>query len=204
MQSVSNSNFGPLIAFLVPGLTALLGASQISPTLQSWIAMGSVNPPTIGGFLYLTVASITVGMVVSAIRWAVVDSVHAWTGLRMPPLDFHRLKDSVEAIQLLIEIHYRHYQFYANMFIATIVAYVCYRRNLPELISVGWIDVGVGCLLVIFAAASRDTLRKYYRRSEQVLGSAPHLRPKKIDSTVAWRQFNPSVVSPASPRNRKE
>ena len=184
MQGVSNSNFGPLIAYLVPGLTALLGASQVSPALQTWIAVGSANQPSIGGFLYLTVASITVGMVVSAIRWAVVDSVHSWTGLRMPPMDFHRLKDSVEAIQLLIEIHYRHYQFYANMLVATIIAYICYRRTLPNNFTLDWTDVGVACLLVIFAAASRDTLRKYYRRSEQVLKPSNYERQHKHPKNV--------------------
>ena len=75
MQNVSNSNFGPLVAYLLPGATVLLGASPFSPTLQSWFAMAPADAPTIGGFLYLTVASLAVGMTISAIRWALVDTL---------------------------------------------------------------------------------------------------------------------------------
>ena len=67
MTSVSNANFGPLIAYLVPGATVLLGLSPFSPTLRAWLAATPADsPPTIGGFLYLTVASLAVGMTVSA------------------------------------------------------------------------------------------------------------------------------------------
>ena len=62
--------------------------------------------PTIGGFLYLTVASLAAGMTVSAIQWAVVDTLHSLTGLPLPPLDFSRLGKNVAAYGLLIEIHY--------------------------------------------------------------------------------------------------
>lgn len=55
MQTVSNANFGPLVAYLVPGATVLLGISQFSPTLHAWFATTPSDVPTIGGFLYLTV-----------------------------------------------------------------------------------------------------------------------------------------------------
>ena len=61
-QSVSNDNFGPLIAYLVPGATVLAGVSPFSPTLQGWLAATPVAAPSIGGFLYATVASLAVGM----------------------------------------------------------------------------------------------------------------------------------------------
>ena len=38
MESVTNANFGPLIAYLVPGATVLVGFSQFSPVLRSWWA----------------------------------------------------------------------------------------------------------------------------------------------------------------------
>ncbi len=110
MQSVTNDNFGPLIAYLVPGATVLFGLSQFEPALQSWFAVSPTESPTIGDFLYLTIASIACGMVVSAVRWAVVDTLHGVTGLPLPPLDFSKLGSNVDAFNLLIEIHYRHSQ----------------------------------------------------------------------------------------------
>lgn len=175
MPTVSNATFGPLVAYLVPGATVLAGLAPYSATLRSWFALSPADAPTIGGFLFLTVAALAVGMTVSAVRWAVVDSLHAWTGLGPPPLDFSALGRNVEAFVLLIEIHYRHYQFYANMLVATAVAYASYRTQLGGLTPVGWPDVAVGLLALVFFAASRDTLRKYYGRSRQLLcGASKH------------------------------
>lgn len=118
METVSNANFGPLIAYLLPGATVLLGFSEFSATLRTWFAAAPSDAPSIGGFLYLTAAALAAGMVVSAVRWAVVDTLHSYTGLPMPALEFSRLGRNVEAFSLLIEIHYQHYQFYANMLVA--------------------------------------------------------------------------------------
>jgi len=171
MQSVTNDNFGPLVAYLVPGATVLLGFSQFSPTLQSWFATTPSDAPTIGGFLYLTVAALAAGMTVSAIRWAIIDRLHSLTGLTIPPLDFSRLGENVEAFGLLIDIHYRHYLCYSNGFVAIAIAYVCYRVKLGGVWPVGWIDLGFALLEAVFFATSRDTLRKYYARAEAALGT---------------------------------
>ena len=171
MQNVSNANFGPLIAYLVPGATVLGGLSQFSPLLQSWYETGICAAPTIGGFLYLTVASVAAGMTVSAVRWAILDSFHARTGLSLPRLDFARLGQNVQAYSLLIEIHYKHYLFYSNMFVATAIVYGCYRTRLGSVWPLGWPDAVFAFLEVVFFATSRDTLRKYYARGQQLLGA---------------------------------
>src|SRR5207245_11395417 len=101
-------------------------------------ATAPVGAPRIGGFLYLTVASLAAGMAVSAVRWALVDTLHSYTGLPMPALDFSKLGENVEAFDLLIEIHYRHYQYYSNMVVAAGVTYVCYRAKVGGAASVGF------------------------------------------------------------------
>lgn len=168
MQTISNANFGPLIAYLVPGATALLGASVFFPTLSLWFATAPSGEPTIGGFLYLTIASLAAGMIVSAVRWTVIDTLHAWTGLPMPELDFSKLGRNVEAFGLLIRIHYEHFQFFANMLVATAIAYACYHLKFG-VTSVGATDIGFALIETIFFVTSRDCLRKYYSRSEQLL-----------------------------------
>ena len=170
MQSVTNANFGPLIAYLVPGATALWGISEFVPSLRSWFAVVPMQTPTIGGFLYLTVASIACGMVVSAIRWAVIDTFHCITGLPLPALDFSNLGQNVDAFNLLIEIHYKHFQFYSNEFIALAIAYGSYRIKRGHFWSLGWIDAGFLAIEAILLWTSRDTLKKYYFRSQQLLG----------------------------------
>ena len=169
MQSVSNASFGPLIAYLVPGATVLLGFSLFSPTLQSWFAATPETMPTVGGFLYFTAASLAAGMTVSAVRWATIDQIHALTGLPIPERDFSKLGSNVEAFTLLIRIHYEHYQFYANGQIALAIAYACYRVSLASLLPLGWLDIGFVALEAIFFATSRNTLKNYCTRTRQLL-----------------------------------
>jgi len=169
MNEVSANNFGPLVAYLVPGATVLLGLRPFSPLLQSWFAATAADAPTIGGFLYLTITSVAVGMIVNAIRWSVVDTLHAWTGLPLPTLDFSRLGENVSAYQLLIQIHYHHFQFHANMLVATAIAYVAYRAHTGIHGTFGWLDIGIVLLEGVFYVTSRDTLAKYFKRTHQLL-----------------------------------
>lgn len=170
MQSVSNDTFGPLIAYLVPGATVLTGLSPFLPTVRTWLDGTATNAPTIGGLLYLSLASLAAGMTVSAVRWATVDALHARTGLTPPCLDFGRLPGKVAELQLLIEIHYRHYQFYANMLVAVAVAYVGYRLHVGFTWP-GLPDLALVTLEPIFFYTSRDTLRKYYTRCRELFSS---------------------------------
>lgn len=176
MSTVTRDNFGPLIAYLVPGATALWGISYFVPLLRSWFIVTEPDVPSLGGFLYLTLASVAAGMTVNAIRWGILDTIHSMTGMPPPPIDFSGLGKNVEAYTLLIEIHYNHYQYHANMAIATAIAYVCYRINLGSLTQWGFADLGVFALEVIFIAMSRDTLRKYHLRGSQVLAARTSTR----------------------------
>lgn len=69
----------------MPGATALWGFSRFSASLRSWFAFTAVDAPTISGFLYVTVASLAVGMTVAAIHWASIDLLHAKTGMPIVP-----------------------------------------------------------------------------------------------------------------------
>lgn len=168
MQSVTNDTFGPLIAYLVPGATVLVGLSPFLPTVQTWLDGTATNAPTVGGLLYLSLASLAVGMTASAVRWATVDTLHARTGLPPPPLDFAKLPGRVDELRLLIDIHYRHYQFYANMLVALLIAYAGYRVHVGFALP-GLPDLAFVLLEPIFYVTSRDTLRKYHARTRQLL-----------------------------------
>ena len=104
-------------------------------------------------------------MTVSAVRWAIVDRIHANTGLPPPDLDFSRLTGKVEEYRLLIEIHYRHYQFYANMLVAVLVAYFGFRIH-AGFTWPGLPDLAFLTLEPVFYVTSRDTLRKDHIRSD--------------------------------------
>ena len=69
----------PLIAYLVPGETALWGVSVFWQPMRERFAE-RLRFPTIGGFLCLSLLSLGTGMTATAIRWAVVATLQGITG----------------------------------------------------------------------------------------------------------------------------
>ena len=172
VQPVSRDNFGLLIAYLLPGFVALSGLSLVSDTVRAWLQVTPSEAPTVGGFLYVTLASIAVGLIVSAVRWAVIDHLYHRTGIHAPIWNFRKLPERLQAFETLVQYHYRYYQFHANMLVALSFTYalLVVAGRFEEAAS-AWFHVGFLATLVILVAGSRDTLRKYYDRVSHLLES---------------------------------
>src|SRR5205809_4812579 len=110
MKESSVTNFGLLIAFLLPGTIALWGVSFASDVVRSWFGNSSADAPTVAGLLYVTLASVGAGLTVSTIRWCVIDTLHHLTGIHRPEWDYSRLQENVAALDTLTELYYRYYQ----------------------------------------------------------------------------------------------
>lgn len=168
MRDLTTSNFGLLVAFLIPGFTVCIGLSSHSERLTEWMSVSGSAAPSIGGFLYATLASTAAGMTVSAVRWLFIDWIHHNTGVPPPSLSFSSLPRAVAALDTLVEGHYRFYQHYANMRVALIFLWLAtvFDRgfDLREL-------VVLVCLLCVLVAASRNALRRYYERIADLLGT---------------------------------
>lgn len=171
MGELTARNFGLLIAYLIPGFICLWGLSPHVPQLHAWLAGAATPGPTLGGFLFVTIASVAAGLTASAVRWAVLDSIHAATGIQRPAWNDRSLSDKLTAFDYLVEQHYRYYQFYGNTLVATAFAYVAWRLSLASRPSL-WLDFGVALLELVFLAGSRDALRKYYGRASLLLGTS--------------------------------
>ena len=101
-----------------------------------------------------------------------IDSIHHLTGLTRPAWKFVNLDDKLKGFLTLNEGHYRYYQFYANMFIAAGFTYGAYCLSAaPTAVGHVWPVVGFLALESGIFAGSRDTLRKYYTRTQQLLSS---------------------------------
>lgn len=161
-----DTDFGLLISYILPGFIVLLGLAHHYPILQTWIGHTSANSPSLGGFLYLTVASIFVGLSTSTLRWLVLDSIHTATGIKAPRWNFSKLAQRESGYQLLIDIHYRYYQFYGNS-IFGILIFGFARWSAVGL--VWWELLLSAAIVALFFAGSRDTLRKYFERVDQLL-----------------------------------
>lgn len=162
-------NFGLLIAYLIPGFVALWGVSVVSPPVSGWLAGPSPAGPTIGGFLFVTLASLAAGMTASAIRWVLLDTLHHATGLKRPSFNDVLLDRKLTAFDYLVQNHYRYYQFYGNTLVAILFAYPLYRLAAASPATFTPLDVAVLLLECVFFAASRDALRNYYVRASRLL-----------------------------------
>lgn len=166
MRNYTSESFGLLIAYLIPGSLVLWGIGQWQPEVLTWLGTADDEQHSIGGFLYGTVASIACGLVASTVRWLVIDPLHHWTGIRKPKWNLSVLYERTTAFEILVEIHYRYYQFYANSLTAGLFASVA----LWQTQGLSPRDALVISLLgPLFLFASRDTLSKYYSRVEVML-----------------------------------
>jgi hypothetical protein len=171
MSTLSNQNFGLIIAYLLPGFVALWGVSYFSPTVTGWIAASQHDAPTVAGFMYVTLASLAAGVTVSAVRWAIIDHLHHVTGIVPPAWKFTHLEDKLQGYLTLVENHYRFYQYYSNTFIAAAFAFSA--RLLSEEPAPHPVAATCGFLILemVLFAGSRDTLNKFYSRTQQLLNS---------------------------------
>ena len=167
--SINDRDFGLVIAYLLPGFTALWALTYLTDALDPWFGQLPASPPTVGGFLYMTVASIGAGITVSTVRWLVIDSLHRWTGLRPPQWDFSLLRDSVAAFGMIVDHQYRYYQFYGNSLVSLGAVFIARRWSLGFWTSWSAVDCGLIVLMIVFFLGSRDTLRRYYVRAGQLL-----------------------------------
>src|ERR1039457_2421302 len=139
MKDVTDKIFGVIIAFLLPGFLLLWGLSYSRPELATWlITMSSKDAPVIGSFLYATIASLALGLLISAVRGAIVDRFfYHLTGLQSPNINSSKLKDkeTLAAFTAAIENHYRYYQYYANSVVAIAAAFASYviEKGLPSI-----------------------------------------------------------------------
>jgi hypothetical protein len=156
-EESSLTNFGLLIAYVLPGFTALEGFPLITPRQTAWGTTGDPNP-TLTAFLSGTVMALAAGLTVSAVRWLVVDRVHRRTG------NFARLNENIAAFEFLVLAHYRYYKFYANMVVALVWAYATRDYAL------GWRGLWDWPFVILFYIASRDSLRKFDERTASLLG----------------------------------
>lgn len=186
MNAVTGRNFGILIAYLVPGFVVLWSLREHSEIIRSWLGSSPTPTPTVGGFLYGTVASLALGIMVSTVRWLVIDAIHHHTGLREPTWDFSRLQMNLAAFEAAVENHYRYYQFYGNMLVAMIIAAIG-GQPLPGL-PLGAATASTAVVIFLTAVlfvASRDALRKHYARTAMLLGLTQWRKETTDDERMA-------------------
>jgi hypothetical protein len=194
----TNTHFGLVIAYLLPGFVALAGFAPLSPTVARWLS--AAQTAGIDASLFAVMAATAAGMIVSCFRWLIVDRVHALTGLGAAAFNARALEERPAAVAFLVENHYRYYQFYANTLVATAWAYAVHR-SLGTSPSLGtWTDTGVLVLCAALFAGSRDALSKHRSRSIQLVGQTVFSNPRGKPMTNGIDHNGGAAGHPQSPK----
>lgn len=169
-------SFGVVIAFLAPGFVALWGASYHVVIIREWLSIREGSAPVIGGFLFITLASIATGVAVSGFRWVMIDTL--WCGIckaKKYEFNFKNLPGREDAFSLINENHYRYYLYYANMLIAVLITYVsrffarCFQEqdllNKREF----FLLVAMFIVEIVLGIGAWDARRKFYERGKDIL-----------------------------------
>lgn len=171
--------FAVTIAFLLPGLAVLVGAATVNPVIVAWFGGASTNPSLVG-FLFVALAALAIGLVVTSLRWFAFERI-AWPLVGMlvkpsAPIDESKRREHYAEYEDLRFQHYYHYLASANMAVAVPIA-VC--------IWLGWSDpfpaVGRVAIVVAFATvgivilteAAREAIARYCDRRLRLLGALP-------------------------------
>jgi hypothetical protein len=164
-MELTDKNFGSIIAFWLPGFVLLWGLSFSNTEIAKWLF--STSTPSVGGFLYLTVASLALGLIISAIRYQTIDFVLSRFA-HFPEIDFAKLKDKDihAAFLAIVENHYRYYQYYSNTLVAAVIAVVSYVLGVKSPPCWAWLVLGI--LFVVLFFASWDCFKKYRERGSKV------------------------------------
>jgi hypothetical protein len=164
MNGLTEKNFGYLIAFGLPGFLLLWGASYSFAEIAEWLAKAKTEgSPTIGSFLYVTVASLTLGLLLSAIRWATLEQIFYRSDLlSYSSFDDAELKipETRVAYQMAIDDYYRYYQFYSHSLIAILISTGLYFCCSGPKISY-WILISAACICVALLWKSYDEITSF-------------------------------------------
>ena len=154
-------DFGVVIAFLAPGFVAFKALSSVSPMASEWLNLSAHGQQNLGVFLFVGLASLSLGLAVSGVRALLLDYVFfRLLDARQPPVDWKKVKDAA----LLITVrdgYYRYFQFYGNVAVAVAALLLAFRGSFRwQLLC--WGGVAVSMLLL----SAFGSLRGYIRALE--------------------------------------
>lgn len=187
-QDQLGKSFGLVIAFLVPGMIGLYAGSLHVPMLQDWFAAAGRAQTTVGGFLFITIASSGAGAFLSGVRWYFLEGkIKRAVDVSTEHDIVNRRETQTELVyQHMRQQHYDFYLFYSNTLVALVVLWVSWLfSQLPSLTAwtLSWetakpivgtlLGVAVGWVLY---ESAKDAYSRYQKKRAAVLRLAPKER----------------------------
>jgi len=174
---LSSIDFGVVIAFVAPGFVAFQAISYHMPTAGAWMSAASERDQSVGVFLFVLLASLSLGLVVSGVRALVIDKLFCWP--RLPwglsvqhyTIDWSKVDENKLLVLTTIRDNfYRYYQFYSNSVVALVVWALARSYSTEPYLSCLQIALIVGGIVALLLS-SRQSLHLYVTALEKVFQS---------------------------------
>jgi hypothetical protein len=166
----NNKQFGVLIAYVLPGFFVLVGLTPLFPAVGRLLEPVPSGDLGLGPPLYAVLGATALGLVLSCLRWVLIDTIHHRTGVRRPVWNDGQLDQVLGGFDYVVQNHFRYYEFSANSMLALVLVYGLNRFAGTLSFSGPGTDLGMLTLAAVLFAASRDALAKYYTRTARLVG----------------------------------
>jgi len=168
-----SKSFDHLLAFVLPGLVFLWGCSYFDPHgLGAWLSTASAADTSLGGFFFIVLAALGIGVFLSGVRWLLLEYL---LGVFPPPPRFDDARRADEGAREAYadarHNHFYYHLFYANMACALPVPFVGWLWS-NSLAWTQWLPVTavfVVAEVVLFLSASH-AITRFKAKAESILG----------------------------------
>jgi len=176
MTDITSTSFGLTIAYLLPGLTALVSLSFWSTTVLQIFQTFLTGQSSVGLFLMVVLTALTIGLLITVVRWALFERWFC-RSVRLQPADFASLgsKDKLEGFRAAVDEHYRYHQFWGGMTVALPMFYVGWLQRAHKTLdcmTILWSLLFFLGLEVLTAMAANTAYRNYVTRSRKIMTGA--------------------------------
>jgi len=176
--------FPKFIAFLIPGFLSLWGLSRYVGDVRQWLGTASSASTSVGGFLFVVLASLGLGVFVSGVRYFLFDKFLLRWGVPKQVSDEEEAARTDALTQAVYEDlrdqFYRYYQFYANTAVALVFALVLWwfgggLAALPGSKRAAVLSGAVVALVFLYFSA-RDSITKFRNKKATLLSRSQQER----------------------------
>lgn len=127
MKDITSTTFGLVIAYLLPGLTALYAIALWSNDIRGMLGTFTKAESNVGLFFLVVLIALTLGLQVSAVRWVIYEK---WLckSHRLEPEMFANLgtSDKLLAFKAAVEEGYRYHQFWGGISVVAPILFFGY------------------------------------------------------------------------------